>query len=83
MNIKKILAAATASVLTVSAMAVVASADVLLTQEAQGGGKIQNYVIDFSSLTEDQLKSITKLEAKVSSNGNRFEGIIGRNSLEA
>lgn len=81
MNIKKILAAATASVLTVSAMAVVASADVLAEKTANAGSANLKYVIDFSDLTEDQIKSITKIEAKIGSDTNFLNGCIGYNSV--
>lgn len=82
MNIKKILAAVTASVLSVTATAVVASAAMVLEPTtAKGGGGILPTKIDFSSLTEDQVKSVTKIEAIVSSDTNFFKGIIGYNSV--
>lgn len=83
MKMRKILAALSASVVAVSALSIVASADVVKTEKASGG-KIDNTVIDFSGLTEDQLKSATKLEAVVSGNGNYFKGVIGmNNAIEA
>lgn len=80
MKMRKILAALSASVVAVSALSIVASADVLDTQKASSGGGITPLDIDLSSLTEDQVKSATKIEAVVSSDTNYFKGIIGMNN---
>lgn len=82
MNMKKILAAATASVLTVGVMSVVASADMLMQETANKGSYSGKYAIDFSGLTEDQIKSIDKIEAYFGADTNYFKGIIGYNSLK-
>lgn len=83
MNMKKIFAAVTASVLTIGAMSVVASADMLMQETAKSGAYSGKYDIDFSGLTEDQIKSIDKIEAYFGADTNYYKGIIGYNSLKA
>lgn len=80
MKIKRFLAAAAASVVAVSAMAVVASAEAIYTQTASKGGVSENFVFDFTGFTEDQIKTVTKVEAKVSADCNYFKGVIGYNN---
>ncbi|HBH94423.1 MAG TPA: hypothetical protein DDX91_01630, partial [Ruminococcaceae bacterium] len=78
MNMKKIVASALASVMAVSTMAIAASAEALLTRVGQeGDGK---YVVDLSDLTEDQVKSIAKVEADLSVDTTLVNGVIGYNS---
>lgn len=78
MKIKRLLAAAAASVVAVSAMAVVASADALSTKTGNAESAVL-YDVDLSDLTEDQVKSITKIEAKISTTGDMVNGCIGYN----
>ena len=79
MNMKKIVAAAVASVMAVSSMAIAASAAVF-TATASNGVVSDKYLVEFDGFTEDQIKSITKIEAEVSSDTNYFKGIIGFNN---
>ncbi|MBD5081417.1 MAG: hypothetical protein HDT44_06590 [Ruminococcaceae bacterium] len=82
MNMKKIVAAAVASVMAVSSMAIAASAEALMTKEGNEESAVK-YEIDFSGLTDDQIKSIVKIEADVSVDTNSVSGCIGYNKLEA
>lgn len=81
MKIKRLLAAAAASVVAVSAMAIVASADALATKTGNAESAVL-YDVDLSDLTDDQVKSVTKIEAKVSTTGDMCNGCIGYNKLE-
>lgn len=80
MKIKRFLAAAAVSVVAVSAMAVVASAEALATKTGNAESAVK-YDVDLSDLTEDQVKSITKIEAKVSTTGDMCNGCIGYNKV--
>ena len=80
MKMRKILAALSASVVAVSALSIVASADDLMTKTGNEESATK-YALDFSGLTEDQVKSIVKIEAKVSVTSNMVNGCIGFNSV--
>lgn len=77
MKMKKIIAGAVASAMAVSAMAVAASA-ALLTKTGNTESAAL-YDVSFEGLTEDQIKSITKIEAKVSVTSDMVNGCIGYN----
>ena len=78
MNMKKIAAAALASVMAVSTMAIAASAEALSSKTGNKDSSI-NYVIDFADLTEDQVKSIVRIEADLSVTTTMVNGVIGFN----
>lgn len=82
MKIKKIIAGIVASAMAVSTLAIAASADALLSKEGNDQSSA-NYSIDFSSLTEEQVKSITKIEASVSVTTSMVNGCIGYNKADA
>ena len=77
MKMKKLIAGVVASAMAVSAMAVAASA-ALLTKTGNSESAAL-YDVSFEGLTEDQINSITKIEAKVSVTSNMCNGCIGYN----
>lgn len=78
MNMKKIAAAVVASVMAVSTMAIAASAEALATKTGNDESSV-NYEISFEGLTEEQVKSIVKVEADFSVTSNMVNGTIGFN----
>ncbi len=79
MNMKKIMAGVVASALAVSTMAVAAFADALMTKTGNESSA-ELYDVDFTGLTEEQVSSITKIEAKVSVTTDMVNGCIGYNN---
>ncbi|MCM1300085.1 MAG: NPXTG-anchored protein [[Eubacterium] siraeum] len=82
MNMKKIIASAVAAVMTVGTMAVAASADALLSKTGNSSSA-EKYVISFEGLTEDQVKSIVKIEASINVTSDYANGSVGYNDAEA
>lgn len=82
MKMKKIFAAAAASVVAASAMSIVASAAGLMSKTGNSSGA-ESYKLDFTGLTDDQIKSIVKIEADFSLDSDFANGCIGYNSVAA
>ena len=80
MKMKKLIAGVVASAMAVSAMAVAASA-ALLTKTGNSESAAL-YDVSFEGLTDEQIQSITKIEAKVSVTSNMVNGCIGYNDAE-
>ena len=78
MKMKKIIAGMIASALAVSAMAAVASAEDLMTKTGNTESSA-NYDVSFEGLTDEQIQSITKIEAEVSVTTTMVNGCIGYN----
>ena len=81
MNMKKIMAGIVASALAVSTMAVAANA-ALATKTGNDEGAVICSV-NFEGLTEEQINSITKIEAKVTATSDFMNGCIGYNAAGA
>ena len=78
MKMKKLIAGLVASAMAVGAMAVAASAADLMTKTGNTEGSA-NYDVSFEGLTDEQINSITKIEAEISVTTNFMNGCIGYN----
>ena len=82
MKLRRIFAALAACAIAATSVISASAADALMTKTGNTEDAVK-YKVSFEGLTDDQIKSIAKIEANVSVNTDSVNGCIGYNSASA